>query len=127
MTSLALSSSQASSVEMSGIEWQRLLGGSYGDSLNDIQQSTDGGYIATGATASNDDDISGTQHGSSDAWVVKFSNTGVIQWQKLYGGTKYDQAMSIRQTADDGFIFVGYADQPTASSRQIMGVMMSGL
>jgi hypothetical protein len=108
MTNLALSGLQSTPAETSGIEWQSLLGGSYGDSLFDIQQTDDGGYIAVGATGSRDGDISGAGHGSSDAWVVKFSNTGVIQWQKLYGGTRYDEALSIRQTMDGGYVFTGF-------------------
>ena len=108
MTSLASSALMSTPAERSGIEWQLLLGGSYGDSLFDIQPTDDGGYIAVGATGSRDGNISGSHHGSSDAWVVKIDSTGAIQWQKLYGGNQYDEGMSIRQTMDSGYVFVGF-------------------
>jgi hypothetical protein len=107
MTSLALSGLQDTPAETAGIEWQLLLGGSYGDSLFDIQPTKDGGYIAVGATVSRDGNISGTPQGSSDAWVIKFDNAGAIQWQKLFGGARYDEGMSIRQTSDGGYVFAG--------------------
>ena len=37
-----------------------------------MQKTTDGGYILTGESASNDGDVTGN-HGSSDCWVVKLS------------------------------------------------------
>lgn len=107
MTSLALNGLQGTPAETAGIEWQLLLGGSYGDNLFDIQPTTDGGYIAVGATGSRDGNITVSGSGSSDAWVVKISKTGAIQWQKLYGGNKYDEGMSIRQTSDGGYVFAG--------------------
>jgi len=57
MTSLASSALMSTPAERSGIEWQLLLGGSYGDSLFDIQPTDDGGYIAVGATGSRDGNI----------------------------------------------------------------------
>lgn len=94
-------------VETEGIEWQLLLGGNYGDSLNDIELTGDGGYIAAGATASTSGDVPIPSLGSSDAWVVKFNSTGDIEWQKRYGGDNYDQAMSIDRTQDGGYVFTG--------------------
>jgi len=51
-----------------------------------LQQTTDGEYIVTGASASNDDEVSGN-HGGYDYWAVKLTDTGAIQWQKSLGGT----------------------------------------
>jgi hypothetical protein len=49
---MALSGSEATPLVTTGIEWQALMGGYYGDILYDVKETTDGGYIAAGATAS---------------------------------------------------------------------------
>jgi hypothetical protein len=71
-----------------------------------IRQTSDGGYIVSGNTYSNDGDVSGN-HGNSDYWVVKLDSTGNIQWQKCLGGSLNDNGTSIEQTADGGYIVAG--------------------
>ncbi|MCX7909609.1 MAG: T9SS type A sorting domain-containing protein [Ignavibacteria bacterium] len=89
------------------IEWQKCLGGSSDDLANSIQQTSDGGHIVAGHTYSNDGDVWGFHGGVSDLWLVKLSSTGTIEWQKCLGGTNWDEANSIRQTIDRGYIIVG--------------------
>ena len=62
------------------IDWQKCLGGSLTDYADSIQQTTDGGYILTGETLSNNGDVSGN-HGGSDVWVVKLSSNLEIEEQ----------------------------------------------
>ena len=88
------------------IEWQKCLGGTSYDVANSIQQTSDGGFIVSGYTGSNDGDVSGN-HGVYDYWVVKLNSSGDIEWQKCLGGTDYDYAYSIHQTSDGGFIVAG--------------------
>lgn len=88
------------------IVWQKTLGGTNDDIASLIQQTSDGGYIIAGVTASNNGDVT-QQHGISDCWVVKLNATGGIVWQKTYGGTNQDSATSIQQTLDGGYIVAG--------------------
>ncbi len=98
------------------VEWQKSLGGSEDDGAQSIQQTTDGGYIIAGTSQSNDNDVTGN-HGfynsygnlinTIDYWIVKLSNDGNLVWQKSFGGTEYDQANSVLQTTDGGFIVAG--------------------
>jgi len=88
------------------MEWQKAIGGSGSDIGWDIQQTNEGGFIVAGSSDSNDGDVSGN-HGSVDYWVVKLSSIGSIEWQKSFGGTSYDEARSIQQTNDGGFIVAG--------------------
>ena len=89
------------------IQWQKCLGGSNLDyGASSIRQTTDGGYIVTGETYSNDGDVSGN-HGTYDYWVVKLDASGNIQWQKCLGGGAWDKAYSIQQTTDGGYIVAG--------------------
>lgn len=65
--------------------------------------------FAAGYTSSTSDgDITGG-HGNHDFWLVKISNAGVLQWQKCLGGSAGDEANSIQQTTDGGYIAAGFA------------------
>jgi hypothetical protein len=94
--------------ELGEIEWQRAMGGTSQDGGTSIQQTNDGGYIATGIVNSNNGDVSGN-HGSTDMWVVKLSEVGEILWQKALGGTSAERGYSIKQTNDNGYIVAGDA------------------
>jgi len=88
------------------IQWSKTLGGTDNEWAYSIEQTHDGGYVLAGFTQSNDGDVSGNQ-GSKDAWVVKLTDIGTVQWQKTFGGSDWDEAGSIRQTSDSGYIIAG--------------------
>ncbi len=88
------------------IEWQRALGGSCDDWAESIQQTNDGGYIVAGITYSNDGDVIGN-YGERGFWVVKLDEEGNIEWQRVLGGSYNDEACSIQQTGDGGYIVAG--------------------
>jgi hypothetical protein len=89
------------------LQWQKALGGTSIDRAYSIQPTPDGGYIVAGETGSIDGDVTGN-HGGHDAWVVKLSSTGSLQWQNSLGGTNNDIAYSIQPTSDGGYIVAGY-------------------
>lgn len=91
---------------MGTVQWQKTLGGTDTDIATSIIQTTDGGYVVAGYTLSNDGDVTGN-HGGYDYWVVKLNSSGVIQWQKTYGGTDNDLAYSLLQTTDGGLLVAG--------------------
>ena len=88
------------------IEWQKCFGGTSADRLFEIKQTFDGGYIATGQTYSNDVNVSGN-HGGIDAWVVKISSDGEIEWQNSLGGSNDDWGNDI-SLANDGYYILCY-------------------
>jgi hypothetical protein len=88
------------------IEWEKSYGGSDYDKAQSIQQTIDGGYIVAGLTFSNDGDVT-NNNGGVDAWILKLTVNGDIEWQKNYGGSNSDYLTSIKQTADGGYIAVG--------------------
>ena len=83
------------------VVWQKTYdGGAKFDDPMSYSQTTDGGYIMAGRTYS-------VGAGGSDVWVVKLSENGAVEWNKAYGGTKDDEASSIQQTTDGGYIVAG--------------------
>jgi uncharacterized delta-60 repeat protein len=83
-----------------GVSWQNKYGGTRDDVGSYVTQSSDGGYIISGATSS-------WGAGGLDYWVLKLNSTGGITWQKAYGGTGDDEANSVQQTSDGGYIVAG--------------------
>jgi len=75
-------------------------------SANSVQQTKDGGYIVVGYTFSYYGDIAQNTTGY-DVWVLRLNSKGVLLWEKTYGGTSWDFASHVQQTADDGFIVSG--------------------
>lgn len=91
------------------IVWQKCYGGLGSENANCIQQTSDGGYIVAGYATSTSGDIT-SNHGGYDYWILKLNATGGIEWQRTYGGSFDDQANSVQQTSDGGYIVVGVSD-----------------
>jgi len=68
------------------------------DLLISLYPTSDGGYILAGATKAN--------LPAADVWLVKTDATGNIEWQKTYGGDRWDGSYSknVYQTSDGGYI-----------------------
>lgn len=82
------------------IQWQKSYGGRSWEQAFSVQHTQDGGYAVAGVTGS-------FGAGSGDAWIIKLHPDGAVAWQKTYGGTEWDEANSIRQTSDGGYIVAG--------------------
>jgi hypothetical protein len=89
------------------IQWQNTFGGSSIDVATSVKETNDGGFIITGHTQSSDGDVSQNQ-GSVDIWVIKISSLGQLIWEKSFGGSGFDQSVDIQLTNDGGFIVVGH-------------------
>lgn len=101
-----------------GLQWKKSFGGSNNDWAFSAIQTSDEGYIVAGYTGSNDGDVSGN-HGDKDMWILKLDSNGAIQWQKLLGGSGWEEAWAVKQTADDGFIIAGRA---SSTDGDVIGV-----
>jgi hypothetical protein len=86
--------------------WMKTYGGSGWDEGTGIQQCTDGGFIVCGSTNSSNGNVS-FNHGSDDYWLIKLYADGNVEWEKTYGGTNIDIALSVVQTNDGGFAMTG--------------------
>jgi hypothetical protein len=87
--------------------WYKAYGGSGQEDPSSAQKTSDGGYIFAGSTTSPDGDITQSNYGGSDFWVVKTDQNGNKMWQKSYGGTGQESNLKIKQTSDGGYFLVG--------------------
>ena len=92
-----------------GIVWQKLMGGSKEDEVTNIQQTADGGFIASVSSLSANEDFS-VNKGMYDSWIVKMNSTGTVEWKKNLGGSKVDIIGYLHQTTDGGYIAAGYSE-----------------
>jgi len=83
--------------------WSQTFGGSSDDWGYSVQQTTEGGYIITGRTASY-----GT--GSEDVYLIKTDESGNEVWLQTFGGSGNDYGESVRQIADGGYFIAGVAE-----------------
>jgi len=82
------------------VQWAKTYGGTNGDSAYSVQQTSDGGYMVAGVTYS-------FGAGGGDVFLIKINASGNLQWAKTYGGTSRDEAYSVQQTSDGGYIVAG--------------------
>lgn len=90
------------------IEWEQCYGGSSLEYGTTAYSTSDGGYIFSAYTSSNDMDITFT-HGDFESWVVKLNAIGIIQWDKCFGGSISDANYTMRKTLDGKYILAGYS------------------
>jgi hypothetical protein len=85
-------------VDESGeVVWEKTYGGSARDVTYSVCRAHCGGYIVAGWTAS-----SGS--GSGDVWIFKIDESGAMLWERTYGGSLSDDALSVAPTPDGGYI-----------------------
>jgi hypothetical protein len=92
--------------------WNKTFGGAAYDFASSGQQTTDGGFIISGATSS-------YGSGGNDAWLIKTDLNGVMQWNKTYGGEGDESGDSVQQTKDCGYIIAGDTSSFGAGSSDV--------
>jgi gliding motility-associated-like protein len=89
-------------------QWAQHYGGSKVDIPFSIKFTSDGGTIVAGYTDSKNGDVKlQPTREYWDLWVLKLDKCGSVQWEKSLGGTGYESARDIEQTADGGYIVLG--------------------
>lgn len=83
--------------------WTRTYGGADDDWAEDIQLTTDGGYIIAANSMS-------YGAGEGDIWLIKINSQGDTMWTKLHGSSymgRNEQSLAVQQTSDGGYIIAG--------------------
>ena len=101
------------------IVWDKTLGGSRKDNLRSVKQTSDGGYIVGGYSAS---PVSGNKTESSnkdiDFWVLKLDAAGKVIWNKTIGGNKEDGLQTVQQVGKGQYTLGGYSRSAATEDRR---------
>jgi hypothetical protein len=87
------------------LAWSRSFAGPGDDRGFQAQQTRDGGYVIAGT-------ISAPESQKFDGYIVKTDRNGEESWEKIIGGTKFDQLYGIQQASDGSYIAVGARNNP---------------
>ena len=68
-----------------------------------VRLTSDGGFIIVGQVA-----VYSQSDEEADCWLVKTDADGVVEWEQTYGGSNYDNGADVVQTADGGYLFLGW-------------------
>ena len=96
-------------------EWEALYGGPEDEFVfgtGALIQTSDGGYIFCAYGRSYGE-------GMTDCYVVKTDASGDTEWEKTFGGSEDDGALSVLQTQDRGYIICGYTKSMGAGDRDV--------
>jgi hypothetical protein len=99
-------------------EWNRTFGGAGRDEGQTAQQTSDSGYIIAGATNS-------YGAGEMDMWLIKTDGSGNEEWNKTFGGGRWDVSSmhwfghAVHEIADDEYILVGSTESYGAGDSDI--------
>jgi pimeloyl-ACP methyl ester carboxylesterase len=91
--------------EQGNQQWKRNFGLRDNNEGTSFQETTDGGFILGGFTFNTPQDE--LEVLDVDYYVVRTDEHGTLQWQRTYGGSGEDVALSMQQTVDGGFIIAG--------------------
>ncbi len=102
--------------------WEKTFGGGLEDYMNDIIQTSDGGYLMVGGTLSLERDITGAGQGFLDFLVIKIDGTGRQVWEKGFGGNSYDVAFSaLENSSKTGFYIAGESNSTNGQIGNSLG------
>lgn len=89
--------------------WQKSFGGSQFDTAHSIVQRSNGDYILSGHSRSNDGDLI-TNNGYNDAWIFAVDESGTLKFQKSIGGSGLDFLSEAIETSENKIIAVGNSE-----------------
>jgi hypothetical protein len=100
-------------------QWDYRYGGTNDEWLFSLEQTSDGGYILGGLSASGiGGDKTQPAWGAMDYWIVKIDSLGIKQWDKDFGGTGQEFAFgNVTQTSDNGFLLAGSSGSPVSGNK----------
>lgn len=97
------------------IIWKNSFGGSEDEIAFAFQQNAALGYVVCGNSLSNDGDVSGHvgpfgANGTTDAWLMKLTDQGILDWQDSYGGGLNETATDVFQQTDNDYVICGWSN-----------------
>ncbi|HYV95360.1 MAG TPA: T9SS type A sorting domain-containing protein [Chitinophagales bacterium] len=82
------------------LEWSKIFSAAGDDMGSCVQQTVDGGFIVGGTI--------GDSYTDNDIALIKTDSAGNLEWSKRIGGASCDEAYSVKQTKNQGYVVTGY-------------------
>ena len=101
-------------------QWNQTYGGDNLDSVSNIIEADDNGYVIGGSTAS-------SGNGSTDFWLIKVDSLGNPEWNQTYGGSDYEFGNSLVKTSDGGYAITGSTGSFSVGSVDVWLVKVDSL
>ncbi len=96
------------------VEWSRIYEKGDDDNINNVKQTSDGGFIATGYSVNNDT-------WDYEAWTFKLNSLGEIEWEDIYGSNnKGNIGEDVIETSDGCFIVTGNKDNDGDNAKALL-------
>jgi hypothetical protein len=93
--------------------WEKYFSGNQHDYLSATASTQEGGFLLAGTSYSSLAlDKKQKSNGSSDIWIIKVDENGEEEWQKTIGTRYSEEARSVTQTMDKGFVVAGSTNHP---------------
>ncbi|WP_245707085.1 T9SS type A sorting domain-containing protein [Epilithonimonas hungarica] len=93
--------------------WERYFSGNRHDYLSSTVSTQEGGFLLAGTSYSSSVlDKKDKGNGSSDIWVIKIDENGEEEWQQTIGTRYSEEARSVTQTTDQGYVIAGSTNHP---------------
>ena len=83
------------------VGWSKTYGGAGSENAKSVIQASDGGYLLGGITES-------FGAGNGDMYFVKTDASGNEEWSKTFGGASSENAKSVIQASDGGYLLGGF-------------------
>lgn len=99
-------------------KWEKTYGEKRNDGANCVEPSSDGTYIVAGYSESSGE-------GKNDVYVLKINTSGEKVWELKHGGAGNDEAFSVKQTSDGGYIVAGYSESQGEGGRDVYLLKLS--
>lgn len=96
------------------LQWNRNFGGSALDRFYFVAP-VDGGFLAAGNSASNDQDLAGQNLGLQDAVLARYDSAGSLVWNVNYGSSRNDYFYTCLPTGT-GFAAAGSTEDPAGNT-----------
>ncbi len=94
--------------QQGGEVWEKYFSGNNHDFLSASVSAQDGGFLLAGTSFSGKGaDKKDESKGGSDIWLIRINEFGDEIWQNILGGSHDDEARSVIQTSDFGFMVAG--------------------
>lgn len=98
---------------LGAMQWANKIGFGSNESFNSVIRTTDSCYVMAGK-------ILNSGSGTLDIYIAKIDQAGNLLWSKTIYQTDHQEALSIQQTFDGGFIITGYSSYLTAPNSKIV-------